>query len=124
MIKGKGLVVAAALLASSAAFAATSTSISRGFVTVQQYDRWDDRSININERESRIRARIDRGINDGRITRREAHRLYRELGDIEAKERSFRADGHIDRHENRVLTADLDRLAQHVRDEIRDEQRY
>ena len=124
MIKGKGLVVAAALLASSAAFAATSTSISRGFVTVQQYDRWDDRSININERESRIRGRIDRGINDGRITRREAHRLYRELGDIEAKERSFRADGHIDRHENRVLTADLDRLAQHVRDEIRDEQRY
>lgn len=124
MIKGKGLVVAAALLASSAAFAATSTSISRGFVTVQQYDRWDDRSININERESRIRARIDRGINDGRITRREAHRLYRELGDIEAKERSFRADGHIDRHENRVLTADLDRLAQHVRHEIRDEQRY
>ena len=127
MIKGKGLVVAVALLASSAAFAATSASnaaISRGFVTVQQYDRWDDRSINISERESRIRARIDRGINDGRITRHEAHRLYRELGDIEAKERSFRADGHIDRRENRALMADLDRLAQHVRDEIRDEQRY
>ena len=127
MRKRKSLALAVALLASSAAIGATSTAnpvIPRGFVAVQQYDRWDERSANVNEREARIRSRIDRGINDGRITRREAHRLYRELGDIEAKERSFRSDGRIDHHENRVLTADLDRLADHVRQELRDEQRY
>ena len=120
----------AALFASNAAFAGTafvSSNVrvaSPGFVAVQQYDRWDDRSANINERESRIRARIDRGINDGRITRGEANRLYRELRDVEAKERAFRSDGYIDRRENRVLTAELDRLADHVRHELRDEQRY
>ncbi len=127
MIKGKGLVLATALLASPAAFGAASATnavLPHGFVNVQHYDRADERSASINEREARIRARIDRGINDGRITRGEAHRLYRELGDIEARERSFRADGRIDRHENRILSADLDRLADHVRQELRDEQRY
>ncbi len=119
----------AALFASNAAFAGTTFSSnervgSPGFVAVQQYDRWDDRAANINERESRIREHINRGINDGRITRREANRLYRELRDVEAKERAFRSDGHIDRRENRVLTAELDRLADRVRHELRDEQRY
>ena len=73
---------------------------------------------------SRAFANTSTGINDGRITRREANRLYRELRDVEAKERAFRSDGHIDRRENRVLTAELDRLADRVRHELRDEQRY
>ena len=37
-----------------------------------QDDRWDDRSAGINEREARINARIQRGIDDGRINEREA----------------------------------------------------
>ena len=82
----------ATLLASGAAFAAAGMSAvpigSHGFVTVQQNDRSEDRSANINERESEIRNRIDRGISDGRITRQEAHRLYDELSQIEARERA------------------------------------
>ena len=119
----------AALFASNAAFAGTafvSSNVrvaSPGFVAVQQYDRWDDRSANINERESRIRERIDRGISDGRITRQEAHRLYDELSQIEAKERAARANGRIGGRESREINDDLDRLAEDVRHEMRDDQR-
>ena len=58
----------AALLASGAAFAAGMNAVpigSHGFIAVQQNDRSEDRSGNINERESQIRNRIDRGISDG-----------------------------------------------------------
>ena len=85
-----------------------------------QNDRWDDRSASINERESRINARIQRGINDGRINEHEARRLYRELRDVEAKERAFKDDGRLSRRETETLNHDLDRLADHVRQQIRD----
>jgi len=120
----------AAMLSSGAVLAGTTMSASnvpvglQGFVAVQQYDRSDDRLASINEREARIRDRINRGINDGRITRREARQLYRELGDVQAKERAFRADGRIDGRESRELMADLDRLAENVRHQLHDEQRY
>src|SRR5215468_3612063 len=78
----------AGVLASSGAYAGTtrvdidrSTGVTE-FVPVQYYS--DDRSMSINEREAHLRARIDRGVRDGRITNREAHQLYRELGSIEA----------------------------------------
>ena len=120
----------AAMLSSGAALAGTTMSPSnvpvglQGFVSVQQYNRSDERLASINEREARIRDRINRGINDGRITRREARQLYRELGDVQAKERAFRADGRIDGRESRELMAALDRLAENVRDQLHDEQRY
>jgi len=120
----------AAMLSSGAALAGTTMSPSnvpvglQGFVSVQQYNRSDERLASINEREARIRDRINRGINDGRITRREARQLYRELGDVQAKERAFRADGRIDGRESRELMADLDRLAENVRHQLHDEQRY
>lgn len=116
------------LLASGASAAGTASypsnhEFSSGFVAVQYYDRSDDRLGNINERESRINTRIQRGLNDGRITNREARRLYRELSDIEAKERAFRADGRIDGREAAELNRDLDRLADDVRTQMRDEDR-
>ena len=118
----------AALFASNAAFAGapfvSNVRVgSPGFVAVQQYDRWDDRSANINERESEIRNRIDRGISDGRITRQEAHRLYDELSQIEARERAARGNGRIGGRESREINDDLDRLAEDVRHQMRDDQR-
>jgi hypothetical protein len=86
-------------------------------------DRWDDRAQNINEREARIRARIERGHNDGRLTHREARYLYRQLNAIEAKERAFLADGRLNYRENAELKRDLDVLADNVRREMRDEDR-
>ncbi len=95
-----------------------------GFVPVQySSDRWDDRSATINDREARIRARIDRGVNDGRITRSEARRLYRQLASIEAKERSYKSDGRLNYREEAQLRRDLDSLAQNVHVQLRDEDR-
>ena len=118
-------VAAAGVLASSAALASPIVRADHGtaFVPAQYSDRWDDRSVAINEREARINARIQRGIHDGRITEREARRLYRELSDIRAKERAFKSDGRIGRRESEELNRDLDRLADHVRAQLRDEQR-
>ena len=86
----------------------------------QQEQRWDERAASIDERESRINARIQRGMNDGRINEYEARRLYRELRDIEAKERSYKNDGRLSRRETDELNRDLDRLVDHVREQIRD----
>ena len=88
-----------------------------------QYERADERAGSINEREARLSARIQRGQRDGRITEREARRLYRELSDIESKERAFGANGRISGREEAELTRDLDRLNGHIRDQMRDEQR-
>jgi len=86
----------------------------------QNDDRWDDREAGVNEREARINARIQRGMNDGRINEREARRLYRELREVEAKERAFNNDGRLNRRETEELNRDLDRLTGHVREQIRD----
>jgi hypothetical protein len=85
-----------------------------------QNDRWDDREAGINEREARINARIQRGMNDGRISEHEARRLYRELRDVEARERAYMNDGRLNRRETDSLNRDLDRLTDHVRQQIRD----
>lgn len=116
---------AAGVLASGAAIGATVVRVEHGtaFVPVQYGDRWDDRSVAIDEREARINARIQRGLHDGRITDREGRHLYRELHEIRAKERAFKSDGRLGRRESEELNRDLDRLADHVRSQLRDEQR-
>ena len=96
---------------------------STAIVPVQQSDRWDDRSVEINDREARIKGRIQRGLHDGKITEREARRLYRELADIESKERAYRSDGRLTRQEREELARELARLAEHVREQARDDQR-
>ena len=126
-------IAAATALASGAAIAGNTTSQyvgSPGFVHTQYNDRydwrdnrWDDRSQNINEREARIRDRIQRGQNSGRLTDREARNLYRQLNIIEAKERTFMADGRLNYRENDELKRNLDRLADNVRFQMRDDDR-
>ncbi len=138
----------AGILASGGAVAGTTVQVTRDFGSarfvpvqyVEQHDyrwddrsdhRWDDRSdhrwvdpaANINEREARIRARIQRGWNDGRLTSWEARRLYRELVAIEAKERAYMADGRLNYREQAQLNRELDWLAEHVRAQLRDDER-
>src|SRR4030095_13912878 len=74
------------------------------------YDRTEERALSINERESRLNARIERGHSDGRLTERETHRLRRELSNIEGKERAYLADGRLNRRETDELNRDLDHL--------------
>jgi len=116
---------AAGVLASGAAVGATVVRADHAtaFVPVQYSDRWDDRSVNIEEREARINARIQRGLHDGRITDREARRLYRELHDVREKQRAFNSDGRINHREAEELNRDLDRLADHVRQQMHDQDR-
>jgi hypothetical protein len=114
------------VVASGAAVAcSTGAQLNTGIVPVQysSHDRWDDRSVSVNEREARIRARIEHGMNDGRITRPEARRLLRQLAFIESKEHAYMADGRINRREEAQLTRDLDALAQNVRTQMLDEDR-
>jgi len=120
----------AGLLASSGAYGGTTrgeidhNAGLTGFAPVQYTDyRYDDRSMSVNEREAHLRARIDRGLRDGRITSYEARQLYRELGYIESRERSFMADGRLNWRENAALNRDLDRLAENVRAQLRDDER-
>lgn len=123
-------VATAGILASGGAIAGTTVMRDFGsatFIPVQysnEYDhRWDDRSANVNEREARIRARIEHGLNDGRLTNWEARRLYRELAAVEAKERAYLADGRLNNREQANLNRDLDGLAANVRAQLRDDDR-
>lgn len=120
----------ASVIASGVAAAGTTTRHDYGsatFVPVQYAerhdDRWDDRAQTINEREARIRARIQRGAQDGRLTGREARMLNRELGSIEARERTYMADGRLSYREDAELKRNLDRLADNLRTQLRDEDR-
>ena len=125
--------VTAGLLASGGATAATATiQVNHDFVPVQYSGnansdpnayRSGDRAANINEREARIRARVERGMHDGRITNTEARRLYRELAAIETKERAYKADGRLTYREDAELNRNLDRLAENVRAQMRDDDR-
>ena len=130
----KGILIAlaaAGALASTTVVANTIVASEPSIVRVQyygerqynQHERWDGRSLRIDEREARIAERIERGWNDGRLTRWEARRLQRELRGVEAKERAFKSDGRLDRYEVAQLNDDLDRLALNLRSQLRDEQR-
>lgn len=117
---------AAGLLASGTAIASPGEDVT--LLMQAQYhderDRRDERDLSVNEREQRLHERIERGMSDGRITDREGRRLYRELNDIEAKERGFLYDGSLNRRETNELHRDLDRLQDDVREQARDGQRY
>ena len=93
-----------------------------------RYDnRWNDghdrRNFSIDQRQANIRDRIQRGIDSGRLDRREARRMIRELNDIEAKERAFESDGRLGHRERDALHQDLDNLAMRLRHELRDDDR-
>ena len=123
------LATAGVLASTAIAAGAADSRVDRQFnspvmTPVQYSDYRDDRAAAIDERESRITERIQRGMNDGRITNREARRLHRELDAIEAKERAFKNDGRLNRRETDELNRDLNRLADHVRQQMRDEERY
>ena len=122
-----GLILSGAAVASPSAIESRTVDLgAAGFTRVQHYEheRWDERSGSIRDRETRINSFIQRGIDDGRIDRREARRLYRELNDIRGKERSFLSDGRLDGRERAELNSDLDRLAENVRHEIHDQDRH
>lgn len=132
----KSLVVlaVAGVLAAGTAAADTFTFSDRdrgnaSFVRVQAYDNdfrgWYDegRRLGVDDRQARIAQRIERGVHNGDLTRREARQLERQLASTEQKERAFESDGRLNRRERAELQQDLDQLAQRLRFERRDNDR-
>ena len=123
-----GLALATVVLATGTASAAA-TDAARyrngfGHVQYSQYnERQAERVTAVDEREARLERRIRRGQSDGGITQWEARRLQRELESIRQKEQAYRADGRLDRREFAELSAELDRLSEHVREQRWDDQR-
>ena len=77
----------------------------------------------INFRQEKQRARIERGFHRGAITRWEFRRLMAEQHDIHATERAFVADGFLAPHERAELNRRLDIASSHIFFEARDHQR-
>jgi hypothetical protein len=97
------------------------------------YDRRDGRDfgrppiaapgVGIDARQAMLAQRIDRGVRNGTITRREAARLNAELRDIERDEWTFRRSRPgLTQREIAQLEMRLDRLAALVRIERNDRQ--
>lgn len=125
--------VALATLAGAGAAAAQPYGGPRGGYEVgyssggyDRYDRYDHRTDarDINDRQQALRHRLDRGIERGRLTRREAESLRFELREISRLERLFRASHGLNPREVAILDVRLDRLERRMRAEMRDDQRY
>ncbi len=69
-----------------------------------------DRTPGIDNRELRIRDRIDEGVRSGQLTKHEARRLYRTERDIKRHEANFKRDGVVTGQERRQLRNELTAL--------------
>lgn len=76
----------------------------------------------IEARQAMLERRIDRGLDDGSLTRREAMRLRAEFRDIERLEDRYRSTRGLQGWERADLDRRFDRLSQQIRFERRDDQ--
>ncbi len=83
----------------------------------QSYGGWQP----INQRQAQLDHRIDQGVRNGQLTRREAASLRAEFNQIARIEASYRRDG-LSNWERADLDRRFDNLAQRVRFERRDRQ--
>ena len=65
--------------------------------------------------------RIERGIENGTLTRREARRLSRELDEILYRIDHMKRDGYLDPRERDIINRNLDRLDRDITREKRDD---
>lgn len=82
-------------------------------------DRGDRRWQSINQRQRSLDARIDAGIRNGQLSRREAIRLRGEFNDLVRLEARYRRDG-LTRWERADLDRRFDRLSYMIQAERRD----
>ena len=85
----------------------------------------DQRDAGINERQSQLAQRIERGWRAGELTPHEYRRLVHEAREIERAEHFYRSDGRLSPRERSYLQARLEHLARAIHHERRDvEQRH
>jgi hypothetical protein len=73
----------------------------------------------INQRQAQLERRIDQGVRNGQLSRREATRLRSEFNSLERLERQYRRGG-LSAWERNDLDRRFDRLAAQIRAERRD----
>ena len=117
MIK-KTLIPALALLAASVALPAAASQPQHGHGRPPVYadaGGWNS----INARQANLDRRIDQGVRNGSLSRREAARLRSEFGSLVRLEANYRRGG-LSRWERDDLNRRFDRLAAQIRNERRD----
>lgn len=88
-----------------------------------RYGRGEYRGQDLKPRLDRIQWQINRGLERGNITPREAQRLRWEVNNIWAQARSFYQTGGYDYREQALLDQRIDRLQDRLRYERRDDDR-
>jgi hypothetical protein len=123
----KKLIVSSLIAASAVALSAGAASAQswRGddYGRSGDYGRYEDRGrwVSINERQDRLERRIDRGVQRGDLTRREAFRLRREMDDVARLEHRYRMNG-LSNWERADLDRRFDRISAQIRWERNDGQ--
>ncbi|MFZ5668854.1 MAG: hypothetical protein ACOY4K_05130 [Pseudomonadota bacterium] len=100
--------------------AASTLTAAAGFATTASAQAW----ININQRQAQLDHRIDVGVRNGQLTRREAYALRMEFQQIARLEAQYRRTGGLQRWEMRDLDRRFDILSAKIRYERRDRERY
>jgi D-mannonate dehydratase len=101
---------------------AAATALTAGAAAAQPgYGR--DHWMSINERQAMLERRIERGVQRGDLTRREAIRLQRQMRDLARLEARYRYNG-LSGWERADLDHRFDRLSAQVRFERHDRQQY
>jgi hypothetical protein len=129
MIK-KLLIPALALAATSVALPAAAQSFSvsvgtrapayaPGYDRYDRHDRYERDWVSINQRQRQLDRRIDQGIRNGQLTRREAVSLRREFNQLARLEAQYRRNG-LSRWERQDLDRRFDALEARIRYERRD----
>ena len=133
MIK-KLLIPALALAATSVALPAAAQSFSisigttrapayaPGYAPGYGYDRYERDWVSINQRQRQLDRRIDQGVRNGQLTRREAQSLRREFNQLARLEAQYRRNG-LSRWERQDLDRRFDALEARIRYERRDRDR-
>jgi Ni/Co efflux regulator RcnB len=112
----------------SSLIAASAVALSAGAASAQSWrgddhGRYEDRGrwVSINERQDRLERRIDRGLQRGDLTRREAFRLRSEMNQVARLEHRYRMNG-LSNWERADLDRRFDRIAAQIRWERNDGQ--
>ena len=118
----KALIPALAMVAASVAVPAAAQSYGHGR-DYRDNDRYEQRGDygwqSINQRQYQLDRRIDQGVRNGSLTRREAGRLRAEFGQLVRLEAQYRRGG-LNRWERNDLDQRFDRLSARIRYERHD----
>lgn len=115
----KALIPALALAAASVAVPAAAQTLTFSVSSGPQFSRHHGGWQSINQRKHNLDRRIDVGLRNGQLDRREGRRLQQELNSLVRLERHYLRGG-LTRWERNDLDRRYDRLAVQVRIERRD----